>query len=157
MHSAKAHGIAGNRYFPGTLTFDDPAVADELQFTSFNLRHPGDDNSKVADTAVPAVFLRLLTPDLAIGADTAAVFRNRQGLPQQSGLSTTSLIVKGLLYENDRHEFLISAGMTWGIGESGSKAVGGGRPDIAEAGGKDASALDGALGEAYSVVESLLQ
>jgi hypothetical protein len=28
--SAFAHGIAGNRYFPGTLTFDDPAVADEL-------------------------------------------------------------------------------------------------------------------------------
>jgi hypothetical protein len=27
---AAAYGIAGNRYFPGTLTFDDPAVADEL-------------------------------------------------------------------------------------------------------------------------------
>jgi len=33
---------------------------------------------------------------------------------------------------------------------------GGGRPDLAEAGGKDAAALDAALGEAYSVVESLL-
>ncbi len=34
---------------------------------------------------------------------------------------------------------------------------GGGRPDLAEAGGKDAAALDSALGEAYSVVESLLK
>ncbi|MGA8541551.1 MAG: alanine--tRNA ligase [Terriglobales bacterium] len=33
---------------------------------------------------------------------------------------------------------------------------GGGRPDLAEAGGKDAAALDSALGEAYGVVESLL-
>jgi alanyl-tRNA synthetase len=33
---------------------------------------------------------------------------------------------------------------------------GGGRPDLAEAGGKDAAALDAALGETYSVVESLL-
>jgi alanyl-tRNA synthetase len=33
---------------------------------------------------------------------------------------------------------------------------GGGRPDLAEAGGKDAGALDSALGEVYSVVESLL-
>jgi len=33
---------------------------------------------------------------------------------------------------------------------------GGGRPDLAEAGGKDAGALDAALSEAYSVVESLL-
>ncbi|MFY9843829.1 MAG: alanine--tRNA ligase [Terriglobales bacterium] len=33
---------------------------------------------------------------------------------------------------------------------------GGGRPDLAEAGGKDAAALDSALSEAYSVVESML-
>jgi alanyl-tRNA synthetase len=33
---------------------------------------------------------------------------------------------------------------------------GGGRPDLAEAGGKDAAALDGALESAYGVVESLL-
>jgi alanyl-tRNA synthetase len=33
---------------------------------------------------------------------------------------------------------------------------GGGRPDLAEAGGKDASALDAALSAAYGVVESLL-
>jgi alanyl-tRNA synthetase len=33
---------------------------------------------------------------------------------------------------------------------------GGGRPDLAEAGGKDPGALDAALGEAYGVVEKLL-
>jgi alanyl-tRNA synthetase len=33
---------------------------------------------------------------------------------------------------------------------------GGGRPDLAEAGGKDASSLDAALDEAYAVVDSLL-
>jgi alanyl-tRNA synthetase len=33
---------------------------------------------------------------------------------------------------------------------------GGGRPDLAEAGGKDPGALDAALGEAYGVVEELL-
>jgi len=34
---------------------------------------------------------------------------------------------------------------------------GGGRPDLAEAGGKNPEALDAALGEAYAVVESLLK
>jgi alanyl-tRNA synthetase len=34
---------------------------------------------------------------------------------------------------------------------------GGGRPDLAEAGGKDASALDAALDEAYGVVEEMLE
>jgi alanyl-tRNA synthetase len=33
---------------------------------------------------------------------------------------------------------------------------GGGRPDLAEAGGKDSAALDAALGEAYGVIEGLL-
>jgi alanyl-tRNA synthetase len=33
---------------------------------------------------------------------------------------------------------------------------GGGRPDLAEAGGKDPGALDAALGEVYGVVEGLL-
>jgi alanyl-tRNA synthetase len=34
---------------------------------------------------------------------------------------------------------------------------GGGRPDLAEAGGKDSAALDAALGEAYGVVEAFLK
>ena len=34
---------------------------------------------------------------------------------------------------------------------------GGGRPDMAEAGGKDPGALDGALAGSYAVVESLLK
>jgi alanyl-tRNA synthetase len=33
---------------------------------------------------------------------------------------------------------------------------GGGRPDMAEAGGKDPSALDSALADSYAVVENLL-
>jgi alanyl-tRNA synthetase len=40
------------------------------------------------------------------------------------------------------------------IGPVGGK--GGGRPDLAEAGGKDPGSLDAALGEAYQVVETLL-
>lgn len=36
-----ADGIAGNRYFPGTLTFDDPPVADELSILLYSrLKHP---------------------------------------------------------------------------------------------------------------------
>lgn len=36
-----AHGIADNRYFPGTLTFDHPAVADELFMPLYSrLEHP---------------------------------------------------------------------------------------------------------------------
>jgi hypothetical protein len=41
IRSAHAHGIAGNRFFPGTLTFDDPAVADEAIVPNFSSpKHP---------------------------------------------------------------------------------------------------------------------
>jgi len=70
-HSADAHGIAGNRFFVGTLTFDDPAVADEAvlpDFSSLNLPAQG---SNVTENRINWSFVRLLTPTLAISIDSA--------------------------------------------------------------------------------------
>ena len=50
----------------------------------------------------------------------------------------------------------VQAGKVIGLVAQKVGGKGGGRPDLAEAGGKDAAALDAALAEAYSVVESLL-
>jgi hypothetical protein len=44
-HPADAHGIAGNRFFVGTLTFDDPSVADEAKLQYAQLS--GQPNSRV--------------------------------------------------------------------------------------------------------------
>jgi len=50
----------------------------------------------------------------------------------------------------------IQAGKVIGAVAQKVGGKGGGRPDMAEAGGKDAAALDSALAEVYMVVESLL-
>jgi len=50
----------------------------------------------------------------------------------------------------------IQAGKVVGAVAEKVGGKGGGRPDLAEAGGKDAAALDSALAEVYNVVESLL-
>ncbi|HEX9111193.1 MAG TPA: DHHA1 domain-containing protein, partial [Terriglobales bacterium] len=50
----------------------------------------------------------------------------------------------------------IQAGKVVGAVAQKVGGKGGGRPDLAEAGGKDAAALDSALDEVYKVVESLL-
>jgi alanyl-tRNA synthetase len=65
---------------------------------------------------------------------------------------TVSLIVGVTKDLTDR----IQAGKVIGPVAQKVGGKGGGRPDLAEAGGKDAAALDAALGETYSVVESLL-
>jgi alanyl-tRNA synthetase len=50
----------------------------------------------------------------------------------------------------------VQAGKVIGLVAPKVGGKGGGRPDLAEAGGKDPGALDAALGEVYGVVESLL-
>jgi len=50
----------------------------------------------------------------------------------------------------------IQAGKIVGVVAQKVGGKGGGRPDLAEAGGKDAAALDSALAEVYKVVESML-
>jgi hypothetical protein len=45
--SAEAHGIAG--YFPGTLTFDDPDVADELILPNFSSLAHANGNGNVVE------------------------------------------------------------------------------------------------------------
>jgi alanyl-tRNA synthetase len=50
----------------------------------------------------------------------------------------------------------IQAGKVIGPAAQKVGGKGGGRPDLAEAGGKDAGALDAALSEVYRVVEGLL-
>ena len=85
--AAHAHGIAGNRFFPGTLTFDDPAVADEAIVPLFStFKHPaeiGDGN--VVDNAFNWALFRLLTPKLGIGVDSGWVHRN-WGVGRRSGI-----------------------------------------------------------------------
>ena len=65
--SADAHGIAGNRLFPGTLAIDDPAVNDESRLPLFlSAKHPGQ-GGDVDDNRFSWSFFRLLTPTLAAG------------------------------------------------------------------------------------------
>jgi hypothetical protein len=129
---AQAHGIAGNRLFPGTSAFDDPAVTDELLIEAVRNRHPAEDGNPVNDTSLAWSFMRLLTPDLAIGFDNSVIQRDRPGFESAAGEGLTHIMLKGLLYKSEPHEMLISAGLTWGIGGSGDKAVGAGQGDRLE-------------------------
>jgi hypothetical protein len=128
-HGGHAHGIAGNRFFPGTLTFDDPAVADEAIVPNFSSsKHPGE-GGDVTDKRFDWAFFRLLTPNLGFTVDSAWVHRN-WGIAQRSGFDVTSVGIKGLVYRYDLHETLISAGLSWGIGHSGAQGIGANAPDL---------------------------
>jgi hypothetical protein len=133
IDGALAHGIAGNRFFPGTLTFDDPAVADEAIVPNFSAsKHPGE-GGDVVDNRFDWSFFRLLTPTLGVGIDSGWIHRN-WGSSARSGSDVTNLSVKGLMYRNDLHEILVSAGFAWGIAHSGARGVGTNAPDLLQPG-----------------------
>jgi len=128
-HSADAHGIAGNRFFPGTLSFDDPAVADEAIVPNFaGSKHP-DEGGDVVDNRYSWSFFRLLTKTLGVGIDSGWVHRDWD-VGSRSGFDTTNLSIKGEVYRNDLHETLVAAGLSWGIGHSGAQGIGANAPDL---------------------------
>ena len=126
--TAAAHGIAGNRLFPGTLSFDDPAVSDEFAFTPSWVDRRALDGSAVTDGSVSWEFTRLLFPTVAVVVDSGFTHRYWTEL-QRNGFDTTTVSLKGLLYESDPHEVLVSAELGWGIGGSGSPSVGTSQPN----------------------------
>ncbi|WP_074123249.1 hypothetical protein [Bradyrhizobium sp. AS23.2] len=128
--SAHGHGIAGNRYFAGTITFDDPAVADELILSYLDCPTQG---SNVAENRINGAFARLLTPTLAFTIDSAWVHQNWP-TGHTSGFDKTNIGLKYEAYRDNRHEALVSVGLAWGIGHSGAVAIGADAPHTIQPG-----------------------
>ena len=128
-----AHGIAGNRFFVGTLTFDDPAVADEAILPNFSYLDYPTQGSNVVENRIRGAFDRLLTPTLAFTVDSGWVHQNWP-IGHTSGADKTDIGLKYEAYRDNRHEALVSVGVAWGIGHSGAAAVGADAPNTIQPG-----------------------
>ena len=74
--------------------------------------HPNG-NENVDDKIFADPFTRLLTERLAIGVDSSWIRRNRTSFPQQAVFGLTSLTLKGQVFEDDPHEALVAASLSW--------------------------------------------
>src|SRR5438067_2174947 len=65
---AAAHGLAGKRFFPSTLTIDDPFVSDELSLPTFlHIKQPGDSGTPPGQvTSLSGEFSKRIFPDLGL-------------------------------------------------------------------------------------------
>ncbi len=129
---AAAHGLAGNRYFPGTLAIDDPAVGDDLAFPNLTLAPTAPDGPR--DLIGNLTFSRLLTERISLGFDTGATERSAPNTPARSGWNSTNITLKWKLLEDDPGEMLASASLIWGFGGSGNRSVGAGGPTTLQPG-----------------------
>ncbi len=149
---ANAHGIAGNRFFPGTMNFDDPAVADEFSITSGTQQQPLGAQD-VRDDATTISFARLLTPKISIGFDTGLLKRNWSGA-QTFGTTGTDLVLKGRLYENDLNETLVASSLIYTLPGSGASRLAANGPSVIAPSLYVGQGL-GALPEAFSWLRPL--
>src|SRR5260370_16013718 len=68
---AAAHGVAGKRVFPTTLTIDDPAVADEASLPTIqSQRHGASDSSPASrETDITAEYDKRITEHLGVAVN----------------------------------------------------------------------------------------
>jgi hypothetical protein len=117
------HGFAGARFFPATLSTDDPFVADEFSLpTVSSIVTPDDGGTR--DTEISSDIALRITPkwDIEFG-ETFITFKPSQGRAT-NGFDNLSIGSKYEFFENDKHEAVLSLGIDVDVGGTGSREVG---------------------------------
>lgn len=121
--SAQAHGFVGDRFFPPTISTDDPFATDELLFPSVSyFKSAGDPATATIDGGFE--FDKEIFPRFALGISGDYLHELPDGGPAATGFDNFSLSAKYQVWQNDAHEAIFSIGGEWEIGGSGSKQVG---------------------------------
>jgi hypothetical protein len=123
---ASAHGLIGQRFFPATLAIDDPFVADELSLpTILHIRNRGsEDSPPTLQTDLSGEFSKRLSPDL--GLSLGGTYTLLDPIPGKSvsGFDNMEVSLKYVFWKSAEHETLLSAGVSWDVGGTGSKKIG---------------------------------
>lgn len=124
---ALAHGFVGQRFFPATIATDDPFVADELSLPTISWTRSNADDQSPASTqrAVAVDFSKRITENLGLSVGAARRHISFGGVqPSVTANDNVELGLKYQMYKNEAAETLVSAGVIWEVGGSGSKSVG---------------------------------
>ena len=123
---ALAHGLAGKRFFPATIATDDPFVADELSLptVSWSRTSATADEASTRETSISGEISKRITPNFAVAVGGEYQRLSPSGEPSSSGFNNLELGFKYQFYKNDAAETILSAGLGWEVGGTGSKAVG---------------------------------
>jgi hypothetical protein len=123
---AWAHGVIGQRFFPATLVIDDPFVADELSMptVSFMGFNGTSDQPAFRLTNISGEFSKRITPDLGFSINGSLSVLDPDHGKTQSGFDNMEVVLKYVFFKSAQYETLLSAGVSWEVGGTGSKRVG---------------------------------
>ena len=121
-----AHGFAGKRFFPATLTVDDPFVADELSLPtiSYLKSSASDEEPATRETDFSVDVSKRITENFGMGFGAVYKQLKPDGEDTQHGWDNIALSLKYQFYKNEEHEAIASVGVDADVGGTGSKRVG---------------------------------
>ena len=120
---ATAHGIVGDRFFPATITTDDPAVADELSLPTVDTFPTADDPSD-RQVDISGEYSKRLTSRLGISFDGAWTEIKTPGAPSVAGFQNLGTTIKYQAITNVPHELMVSVGLDVEWGGTGNARIG---------------------------------
>ncbi len=124
--AARSHEIVGNRFFPATLTIDDPGVADELALPTVSWSKTGD-NPSAKEVDISAEYAKRITEDFGISISPTWTHLYAPGGPAMkgaSGFQNIETALKYRLFKSPEHEFVMSVGLEIEWGRTGAASVG---------------------------------
>jgi len=120
--TARAHGFAGSRFFPATLSTDDPFVNDELSLPTVSSIVTLDEGG-TRDTEVAVDIAKRITPNFGIEVGESVINLKPPNESSQTGFGNLELAAKYEFFESDEHETILSLGAGVEIGGTGDKRV----------------------------------
>jgi len=117
--SSMAHGFAGKRFFPSTLSVEDPFVSDELSFL-FGYLDEGEEKAY----EFPVEYSKRITQNFGIGIDDSFLITDPDSGSTESGFGNLGLGAKYQFLTNGPHETILSLGVDAEIGNTGDSSVG---------------------------------
>jgi hypothetical protein len=125
LSQSAGHEIVGNRFFPATLSVDDPGVNDELAFPTVDSFNTGDVPS-VRQRDISGELSKRITEDFAVSFGSTYTFLGPidPTVAGANGFQNLDTTFKYRVFRNPEHEFVMSVGLSVEWGGTGSANVG---------------------------------
>ncbi len=118
--SSWAHGFAGKRFFPTTLSIEDPFVSDELSFIFGYLKEPGEGGEPSTDSyEISAEYSKRITRHFGVSIGDDYRFLDPDEGKNENGFGNLELGAKYQFFTNAPHEAVLSIGVEFEIADTG--------------------------------------
>jgi hypothetical protein len=123
--AAFAHGFAGKRFFPATLSVEDSFVAPELDFLFSRAREPGEEDGGEAEaSALSAEIAKPFTKNFQLSLGAAYLRLDPSDGPSVDGADNFELGAKYQVFIDAGSESALAVGLDADLGGTGSERVG---------------------------------